>query len=70
MTLDLEERNSVVQDESENPPPNSVIFGLCLNTIKSLFDLVKYGFWSGEAIPGACRPVTTRVRTAYRIAAT
>ena len=69
MTLDLEERNSV-QDGSENPPPNSVIFGLCLNTIKSLFDLVKYCFWSGEETPGVCRPVVVRVRTAYSIAAT
>ena len=34
------------------------------------FDLVKYGFWSGEAIPGVSRPVTIRVRTAYSIAAT
>jgi len=24
---------------------------LSLNTIESLFDLVKCGFWSGEAIP-------------------
>ena len=27
-------------------------------------DLVKYGFWSGEEIPGVRRPVTIRVRTA------
>jgi len=38
--------------------------------VESLFDLVKYGFWSGEAIPGVRRPVTIRVRTAYSIAAT
>ena len=43
---------------------------LSLNTIESLFDLVKYGFWSGEAIPGVRRPVTIRVRTTYSIAAT
>jgi len=42
---------------------------LGLNTIESLFDLVKYGFWSGEAIPGVSRPVAIRVRTAYSIAA-
>ena len=36
----------------------------------SFFDLVKYGFWSGEAIPGVRRPVAIRVRTAYSIAAT
>ena len=53
MALDLEERNSV-QDEGENPPPNSD----------------KYGIWSGEEIPGVLRPVTIRVRTAYSIAAT
>jgi hypothetical protein len=70
MTLDLEERNSV-QDEGENPPPNS---DTCesepKNTIESLFDLAKYRFWSGEAIPGVRRPVFIRVRTAYSIAAT
>ena len=43
---------------------------LSLNTIESLFDLAKYRFWSGEAIPGVCRPVFIRVRTAYSIAAT
>ena len=43
---------------------------LSLNTIEYLFDLVKYGFWSGEAIPGVSRPVIIRVRTAYSIAAT
>ena len=36
----------------------------------SLFDLAKYRFWSGEAIPGVRRPVFIRVRTAYSIAAT
>ena len=38
----------------------------------SLFDLIKCGFWSGEAIPGVrtSRPVAIRVRTAYCIAAT
>ena len=40
------------------------------NTIESLFDLVKCGFWSGEAISGVRRPVTIRVRTAYSITAT
>jgi len=39
-------------------------------TIESLFDLAKYRFWSGEAIPGVRRPVFIRVRTAYSIAAT
>ena len=43
---------------------------LSLNTIESLFDLAKYRFWSGEAIPGVRRPVFIRVRTAYSIAAT
>jgi len=37
---------------------------------QSLFDLAKYRFWSGEAIPGVRRPVFIRVRTAYSIAAT
>ena len=31
-----------------------------LNTIESLFDLAKYRFWSGEAIPGVRRPVFIR----------
>jgi hypothetical protein len=43
---------------------------LSLNTIESLFDLAKYRFWSGEAIPGVRRPVFIRVRTAYSITAT
>jgi len=42
---------------------------LSLNTTKSLFDLAKYRFWSGEAAPGVRRPVFIRVRTAYSIAA-
>jgi len=41
-----------------------------LNTIESLFDLVKYGFWSGEETPGFSRPVIIRVLTAYSITAT
>jgi len=49
MTLDLEERNSV-QDEGEKPPPTSDTC-LSLSTIESLFDFVKYCFWSGEATP-------------------
>ena len=35
--------------------------GLSLNTIESLFNLAKYRFWSGEAIPGVRRPVFIRV---------
>ena len=70
MTLDVEERNSV-QDEAENPPPNSdTCVSLSLNTIESLFDLAKYRFWSGEATPGFRGPVLIRVRTAHSIAAT
>ena len=65
----LSERNSV-QDESENPHQTRIHVSLSLNTIESLFDLVKYGFWSGEAIPGVSRPVIIRVREAYSIAAT
>ena len=38
--------------------------------VASLFNLAKYRFWSGEAIPGVRRPVFIRVRTAYSIAAT
>jgi len=41
-----------------------------LNTIESLFDLVKYCFWSGEATPGVRRPVIICVRKAYSLAAT
>ena len=51
-------------------PHQTLHVSLSLNTIESLFDLVKYRFWSGEAIPGVRRPVTIRVRTAYSIAAT
>ena len=69
MTLDSEERNSV-QDESENLPLNSDTCESEPETIESLFDLVKYCFWSGEATPGVSRPVIIRVRTAYSIAAT
>ena len=68
MTLDLEERNSV-QDKSENAHQARIHVSLSLNTIESLFDLVKYCFWSGEATHGASRPVTIRVRTAYSITA-
>ena len=42
---------------------------LSLNTIESLFNLVKYCFWGGEATLGVSRPVTIRVRTAYSITA-
>jgi len=69
MTLDLEERNSV-QDEDEKFHQTRIHVSLSLNTIESLFDLAKYRFWSGEAIPGVHRPVFIRVRTAYSIAAT
>jgi hypothetical protein len=69
MTLDLEERNSV-QDEGETPHETRIHVSLSLNTIESFFDLLKYRFWSGEASPGVRRPVFTRVRTAYSIAAT
>ena len=37
---------------------------------ESLFDLVKYRFWSGEEIPGISRPVAICARTAYSITAT
>ena len=69
MTLDLEERNSV-QDEGEIPHQTRIHVSLGLNTIESWFDLAKYRFWSGEAIPGVRRPVFIRVRTAYSITAT
>jgi len=68
MTLDLEERNSV-QDGGETPHQTRIHVSLSPNTIESLFDLFKYGFWSGEATPGVSRPVIIRVRTAYSIAA-
>jgi len=54
-----------------NPPHQTRIHvSLSLSTIESLFDLVKYGIWSGEAIPGVRRPMTILVRTAYSITAT
>ena len=52
------------------PHQTRIHVSLSLNTIESLFDLVNYGFWSGEATPGVRRPVTIPVRTAYSIAAT
>jgi len=69
MTQDLEERNSV-QDEGETPHQTRIHVRLSLSTIESLIDLVKYCFWSGEGAPGVSRPVISRVRTAYSIAAT
>jgi len=69
MTLDLEVRNSV-QDGGEPPHRTRLHMCLNLNTIESLFDLIKYRFWSGEAIPGVCRPLIIRVHTAYSTAAT
>ena len=54
----------------KTPHQTRIHVSLSLNTIESLFDLVKYGFWGGEAIPGVRRPVTIRVRTACSIAAT
>jgi len=54
----------------KTPYQTRIHVSLGLNTIESLFDLVNYGFWSGEAAPGVSRPVTIRVRTAYSIAAT
>jgi len=54
----------------KTPHQPRIHVSLSLNTIESLFELVEYGFWSGEAIPGVRRPVTIRVRTAYSIAAT
>ena len=69
MALYLEERNSV-QDESKTPDQTRIHVSLSLNTIESLFDLVKYRFWSGEETPGVSRPVIIRVRTACSITAT
>ena len=62
MTLDLEERNSV-QDEGDPPPPHKtrIHVSLSLNTIESLFDVVKCRHWSEEATPGVRRPVFIRV---------
>jgi len=56
----------------KTPRQTRIHVSLSLNTIESLFDLAKYGFWSGEATAGAGvrRPVFIRVRTAYSIAAT
>ena len=54
----------------KTPHQTRIYVSLSLSTIESLFDLVKYGFWSGEAIPGVSRPVIICVRTAYSIAAT
>jgi len=54
----------------KTPHQTRIHVSLSLNTIESLFDLVKYGFWSGEAISGVRRPVSIRVRIAYSIAAT
>ena len=54
----------------KTPRLTRIHVSLSPNTIESLFDLVKYGFWSGEEIPGVSRPVTIRVRTAYSTAAT
>ena len=51
MTLDLEERNSV-QEKGETPHQTRIHVSLSLNTIEPLFDLVKYRFWSREAIRG------------------
>ena len=54
----------------KTPHQTRMHVSLGLNTIESLFDLAKYCFWSGEAIPGVRRPVIILVRTAYSIAAT
>jgi hypothetical protein len=54
----------------KTPHQTRIHVSLSLNTIESSFDLAKYRFWSGEAIPGVRRPVFIRVRTAYSIAAT
>jgi len=53
----------------KTPHRTRIHVSLSLNTIESLFDLVKDCFWSGEATPGVRRHVTIRVRTAYSIAA-
>ena len=34
----------------KTPHQTWIHVSLSLNTIESLFDIVKYGFWSGEAI--------------------
>jgi len=71
MTLDLEERNSVQEFRMrvKTPHQTRIHVSLSLSTIESLFDLVKYCFWSGEATPGVSRPVTICVRTDYSITA-
>ena len=42
------------------PHQTRIHLSLSLITIESLFDLVKFGFWSGEATPGVSRPVIIR----------
>jgi len=54
----------------KTPHQTRIHVSLSLNTIESLFDLAKYRFWSGEAIPGVRRRVIIRVCTAYSITAT
>ena len=54
----------------KTPHQTRIHVSLSLNTIESLFDLAKYRFWSGEAIPGVRRHMFIRVRTAYSITAT
>jgi len=54
----------------KTPHQTRIHVSLILNIIEALFDLVKCGFWSGEATPGVSRPVIIRVRTAYSITAT
>ena len=54
----------------KTPHRTRIHVSLSLNTIEFLLDLIKYGFWSGEATPGVSRPVIIRVRTAYSITAT
>ena len=44
----------------KTPHQTRIHVSLSLNTIESLFDLAKYRFWSGEAIPGVRRPVFIR----------
>ena len=39
----------------KTPHQTRIHVSLSLNTIESLFDLVKYGIWSGEATPGVSR---------------
>jgi hypothetical protein len=50
----------------KTPHQTRIHVSLSLNTIESLFDLAKYRFWSGEAIPGVRRPVfITHPRLSY-----